>query len=119
MNLSTLILSFLSLATGVASHITAEKHLKLFHELWDPVTKGHFAFKKIDLDMFVDDIIFRDPVRGRPELVGKEACLEYLKKGGLPRIPQGMGLSSRLELVGGPIRVCPARRCPSCLYEHC
>ena len=79
MNLSTLILSFLSLATGVASHITAEKHLELFHELWDPVTKGHFAFKKIDLDMFADDIIFRDPAGGASRTGWK---------GSLPRIPQ-------------------------------
>ena len=77
----TLIIGFLSLATSVASQMTAEKHIELFHKLWDPVTKGHFAVKNINLDMFADDVIFRDPVGGVPDLVGKEAMVEYFKGG--------------------------------------
>ena len=75
----TLIIGFLSLATSVASQMTAEKHIELFHKLWDPVTKGHFAVKNINIDMFADDVIFRDPVGGNPDLVGKEAMVELFK----------------------------------------
>jgi hypothetical protein len=80
MKISALILSFLSLATSVASQITAEKHLELFHELWDPITKGRFAVRNTNFDMFADDVIYRHPVGGRPDLIGKEAVVEYFKK---------------------------------------
>ena len=76
---STLILNLLSLATSVASQMTAEKHIELFHEVWDPVTKGHFAVKNLNLDMLADDIIFRDPAGGASRTGWK---------GSLPRIPQ-------------------------------
>ena len=80
MNISVLILSFLLLASSVVSQMTAEKHLELFHELWDPVTKGHFAVKNFNLDMFADDVIYRHPVGGVSDLVGKEAVIEYFKE---------------------------------------
>ena len=76
MKTSTSVLSFLSLATGVASQITAEKRIELFHEVWDPVTKGHFSFKNLNPEMFADDVIFRDPVGGNLDVVGKEAVIE-------------------------------------------
>jgi hypothetical protein len=79
MNFTTLILSFLSLATGVVSQITAEKHLQLFHEHWDPVTKGPFALKNFNLDLIADDCIVRNPVGGIPDIVGKEAVIENIK----------------------------------------
>jgi hypothetical protein len=80
MKISAFFLSFLSLATSVASQMTAKKHLELFHELWEPVTKGHFAVKNLNLDMFADDVIYRSPVGERPDLIGKEAMVEYFKK---------------------------------------
>ena len=80
MKISAFSLSFLSLATSVASQITAEKHMELFHELWDPVTKGHFSVKNLNLDMFADDVICRHPVGGSSDMVGKEALVEHFKK---------------------------------------
>jgi hypothetical protein len=80
MNISALFLGSLSLATSVASQMTAEKHIELFHKLWDPVTKGNFAVKNINLDMFADDAILRNPVGGVPDLVGKEAMVELFKE---------------------------------------
>jgi hypothetical protein len=80
MKISALILTFLSLATSVASQMTAEKHIKLFHELWEPVSKGNFAVKNLNLDMFADDVIYRSPVGGLPDLVGKEALVKFFKE---------------------------------------
>ena len=64
MKISAFFLSFLSLATSVASQMTAEKHIELAHKLWDPITKGHFAVKNLNFDMFADDVIYRSPVGG-------------------------------------------------------
>ena len=80
MKTSAFFLSSLYLATSVASQMTAEKHIELFHELWGPVTMGHFAVKNINIDMFADDATLRNPVGGKPDVVGKEAMVELFKE---------------------------------------
>ena len=60
MKISALILSFLSLASNVASEMTPEKHIEFARKLWEPITKGNFDVKNLNLDMFADDVIFRD-----------------------------------------------------------